>query len=295
MPMLTNSKPHPKIRCRQIGDTDMGAVVELLTVGFPARNGEYWQRAFDRMGRRATPDGYPRYGYLLEADGVVVGVILQIFSSLCVDERVRTRCNVSSWYVEPAFRGYASLLIAQALRHKNVTYLNISPSAHTRPIIEAQGFACYSRGQFVAIPALRGGGDDSGIGLLSGEACLGAPLRPGEPELLSEHLGYGCICLCCSTTSDSYPFVFLPRRVKGILPGVQLIYCRRTEDFARFAGPIGRFLARRGRLFVIIDANAPMPGLIGKYTDNKYPKYFRGAQPPHLGDLAHTEAVMFGL
>ena len=65
------------------------------------------------------------------------------------------RCNVSSWYVEPAFRTYATLLVSQALRHKNVTYLNVSAAPHTWPIIEAQGFSRYCDGIFVAAPMLR--------------------------------------------------------------------------------------------------------------------------------------------
>ena len=55
--------------------------------------------------------------------------------------------------MEPAFRGYASFLAAQALRHKNVTYLNISPAPNTKPIVEAQGYTKYGDGLFVAIPA----------------------------------------------------------------------------------------------------------------------------------------------
>ena len=66
-------------------------------------------------------------------------------------------------------------------------------------------------------------------------------------------------------------------------------------DVARFAGPIGRYLALRGRPFVIIDANGPIPGLIGKYFDDTMPKYFRGPARPRLGDLAYTEAALFGV
>ena len=61
------------------------------------------------------------------------------------------------------------------------------------------------------------------------------------------------------------------------------------------AGPIGRYLAVRGRPLVIIDSNGPIPGLIGKYVDGKAPKYFKGPDRPHFGDLAYTEAVLFGL
>ena len=64
------------------------------------------------------------------------------------------RCNLSSWYVDPAFRTYAPMLVSQALRHKEVTYTNVSAAPHTWPIIEAQGFRRYSNGIFVALPAL---------------------------------------------------------------------------------------------------------------------------------------------
>ena len=36
-------------------------------------------------------------------------------------------------------------------------------------------------------------------------------------------------------------------------------------------------------------------GLVGAYLDGKSPKYFKGPQRPSFGDLAYTEAVMFGL
>ena len=48
----------------------------------------------------------------------------------------------------------------------------------------------------------------------------------------------------------------------------------------------------RGRPFVLIDANGPIPGLPGKYFGGKSPKYFKGPTPPRLGDLAYTEMAM---
>ena len=75
----------------------------------------------------------PKFGYLLESGGDLVGVILLIFSSIPGQDTSKIRCNVSSWYVEPAFRSHASLLISQAIKHKNVTYVNISPAMHTQP------------------------------------------------------------------------------------------------------------------------------------------------------------------
>jgi hypothetical protein len=35
--------------------------------------------------------------------------------------------------------------------------------------------------------------------------------------------------------------------------------------------------------------------LIGRYFDATMPKYFKGPDRPRLGDLAYTEAAMFGV
>jgi hypothetical protein len=75
---------------------------------------------------------------------------------------------------------------------------------------------------------------------------------------------------------------------------MQLIYCRDIRDFVRFAAPLGRFLALRGGLIVMIDANDPVPGLVGMFFRDTMPKYFRG-QAPHLGDLAYTEIAVLGV
>src|SRR5215471_17367697 len=133
----------PKVRCRRIEDADADHVVTLLTRGFaPRRPRRFWEQVIACLARRAVPQGMPRFGFLLESDGAVVGAILQIFSGSPAGDGGPTapRCSVSSWYVDAEFRGYASLLVAQALKQKDVTYLNVSAAPHTRPIVEAQGY-----------------------------------------------------------------------------------------------------------------------------------------------------------
>jgi hypothetical protein len=283
----------PKVRSRQIIESDVDGVVDLLTRGFRIRSRDYWRTALARLAAHPSPASLPKFGYLLENEGVPVGVLLLIFSSIPSCDGVTTRCNVSSWYVDPEFRSQAPLLVSQALKHKNVTYVNISPAVHTRPIVEAQGFSRYSSGQFVALPALsRSGGEAKVVGI---ETRPEAHFEPSELELLSVHQQYGCLSFWCVTRERAHPFVFMPRRVKGVIPGTQLIYCRDIKDFVAFARPIGRYLTGRGRPFVIVDSNGPIPGLIGVYLDGKTPKYFKGPQRPSVGDLAYTEAVMFGL
>jgi len=65
------------------------------------------------------------HGLRARAGGRIVGVLLLIASEAVDDVR---RCNVSRWYVEPEYRVYGTLLVRRALRHRDVTYINVSPA-----------------------------------------------------------------------------------------------------------------------------------------------------------------------
>jgi hypothetical protein len=290
-----SSPTPPKIRARQIIDSDLNSLSDLLATGFPRRTARNWRQFLARLAEHPTPAGLPKFGYLLESDGTPVGTLLLISSSICAEANCITRCNLSSWYVDPAYRSHAPLLYSRALKHKDVTYMNVSASSHVLPIVEAFGFSKYSDGQFAAIPALCPVLNGSCSKVVDVDCELDIPFDPSERELLKTHAKYGCISVWCVTSKCAHPFVFLPRIVKRVIPCVQLIYCRDVNDFVRFASPIGRFLALRGRPLVLIDANGPIPGLVGRYFGGVAPKYFKGPDRPRLGDLSYTEAALLGL
>ncbi|HEX3232424.1 MAG TPA: hypothetical protein VHQ95_25820 [Pyrinomonadaceae bacterium] len=250
---------------------------------------------FARLTNHPAPSGLPQYGYLLENGDTPVGVILLIFVNARTAGGRTTRGNVSSWYVEPAFRSYAALLVSCALKHKDVSYLNVTAAPSTRAIADAQGYHMYSRGLFVATPALSLRSFEAETRLVNTQPPPDGHFEPWEQDLLFEHAKYGCISLWCETSERAYPFVFRARWIRGIIPYVQLVYCRDIKDLARLAGPIGRFLLLRGHLFVGIDSNGSIADLVGKYFDGKMPKYFKGRDCPRLGDLAYTEIAMFGV
>jgi hypothetical protein len=197
--------------------------------------------------------------------------------------------------VAPAFRSYASLLMARAFAHRNVTYLNITPAPHTLAIVRAQGYTQYCKGIFVAVPALRFSSRRAQVTSAADRRAMPADIEPFERELLYRHAGLGCISISCAEGERASPFVFRRRLVKGAIPCAQLIYCRDIVEFVRCAGAIGRFLALRGCPLVLVDANGPIAGLPGRYFEGRMPKYFKGPDRPRLGDLAYTETAMFGM
>jgi len=284
-----------RINLREIDKADIREVVNLLTTGFrrDRRSHDFWMRALKRLSEHPTPEGFPQYGYLLECEGTSVGSILLIFSSILVDGAKTIRCSVSSWYVEPAFRCYAAMLVSRALKHKDVTYFNITPRGHTHSILEAQGYVRYCAGRFLSIPMLNSSPYSCRVKAVASDIRPDEDLSASEIELLLAHLSYGCISLTCSSANGRHPFVFMPRKKLGV-PFAYLAYCRDLKEFVQFAGPLGRFLAGRGFPLVVLDSNGPVPGLVGSYSDG-FPKYFKGPVQPRLGDYAYSERVMFGV
>ena len=283
------------IRCRQISEVDVTAVATLLARGFPRRSRDFWLGGFEHLRKLHPPSSLPKYGYILECDGVPVGVLLAIFSTIQIGDANTTRCCLSAWYVEPEFRTHATLLVSHSLKYKDVSYLNVMPAEHTFPIIEALGFRRYSDGIFVAVPILNGWFRTEQVKMLDARERPEVAFNLFEQDILLQHADLGCMCVWCVTSEYAYPFAFRPRLVETVVPCMQLIYCRDIADFVRFSGPIGRFLGRRGRFCVLLDANGSIPGLVGKFFPGKMPKYFKGPHRPRLGDLAYTEIAVLGV
>jgi hypothetical protein len=290
--------PAVKPRFREIQESDLEAIADLLTRGFVHRSREYWMLGLRRQGARSLPPDAPRFGYLMESDGKPVGCLLLIYSTKTIDGQAITCCNVSSWYVDPEFRNYAALFASMTQKRKDITYFNITPAMPTWPILEAQGFQVYCRGLYFSFPILSRNERGMGVEAVTPDTAAVAGLPDSELSMLRRHAGYGCLSLVCRTADQVVPFVFFPlRKRRGIipLPALQLGFCREISDYVRCAGTIGRHLLRRGSPVVILDANGPIAGLAGIYSEARGRKYFKGPNRPRLGDLADTELAIFGM
>jgi hypothetical protein len=284
------------IRCREIGAADLGAIADLLARGFPIRSRDYWIDGLRRLSVREIPDSFPRFGYMLEHDGTPVGALLLIHTARNDDGCTSIRCNLSSWYVEPAFRSYAPMLAKVAQHHKDVTYVNISPAQWTWRTIEAQGFRRYCGGLFFSFPVMSRSVKAMRVEVVGQDAQGLEGLSEADVALLARHAAYGCLSLVCRAADGrAFPFVLQSMRVGRIrLPAMQMIYCPDVADYVVCAGAIGRFLLRRGRISIALDANGPVPSLVGIYREPIGCKYFKGPHCPRLADLSDSELVIYG-
>jgi len=272
-----------RVRCRQIAEADLDGLADLLTRGFPRSGRDYWTAGFARWQAMPPVEGLPRYGYVLDDGQRAVGVLLLI-SSLRGE---RIFANLSSWYVEPAWRAHSALLVTVATRQKHVTYLNASPAPHTWRTLQAQGFQPYNFGR-------------SAVFALPGRGIVRETIADDLPEagLLRDHRAWGQAALTVEKDGIVSPFVFKPRRLKRPAIGrhrpamMDLMFCRSMDDFHRCAPALARHFLPKGVLGFLVDGDAA--GLLSHYVEGKEPRYFKGPHRPGLGDLAYTEKVVFG-
>ena len=279
-----------RVHSREIVESELEQVAAFLTKTFGYVDG-YFLNILNALTRHATPSGFPKYGYALLCDDIIVGVILMIFAKVKSADAESVRCHVTAWSVDPGYRSYAALFFSRSLHYKNITYLSLLAIKRSLPFIELQGFSKLSDGQFAAIPIASRGASEPEVRLIRADAVPSADVDAFEQDLLLAHQSYGCLSFWCMAKDGAHPFVFQPRAFKGFLPGAQLIYCRDVSEFVRFLRPIGRFLAMHGRFLVAINSNGPIHGVVGKHFPGNQPWYFKGPKP-HIGDLAYTQFTM---
>ncbi len=278
---------------REIEVDDHTAVAAYLgaSIGYPQ---SYFEALFAILRAKVVPPGYPRYGYVARVGQRVIGAILLIFTKVENHGVWSTRCHVTSWCVDKQYRTLAAALFVRGFKFRDVTYINISAGPGVRLIIQAQGFKEYSRGEFVFSPfahILRRP-SIARARILDWRVEPDATCDSYDSQVVRDHGAYGCLSFWCIHEKRAYPFVFHERVYKSMIPGVQLLYCRDIDSLVRLVGPVSRFLARRGKLFVAVDANGPVAGLTGHYLTGTEPRYFKGSAQPRLGDLAYTQKAL---
>jgi hypothetical protein len=279
--MLAPVAHKQRVRCRQIAESDHAALADLLAAGFPRSSRSYWAEGFARLSTLAPVAGMPRFGYVLESELDLVGVLLLICSRRCDGGVI---ANLSSWYVEPAWRSHSALLMSMATRLRHVTYLNASPAPHTWRTLKGQGFHPYNLGRSAVFPAFGFGG---------GRVRETIPDDLPERDMLLAHRAFGCISLVCEKKDGVFPFILKPRRLEAPkVAMMELIYCRSTASFRHCAAALGRHVLKHGALGFLVDGR--IDGMISHYVAGKEPRFYKGAKAPALNDLAYSEKVILG-
>jgi hypothetical protein len=273
---------------REITDGDLESVRDLLVEGFPLRSDHYWAKGLANLGSLPPVEGFPRYGYLVDADGAVQGLLLTITSDRGVHG---PRTNLSSWYVREEYRQFATFLFRHALKLKNTTFLNTSPSDRVLPILKAFGFKPYTTGVVMLDlrRAMRSRSSRGGVQRLIGDLT---GLSETEGQIAEDHLRMGCDVLRLETDVRAGLLIHRRKWIKRFLPCSQVIHAN-PDLMTELAGPVMRALASGGTLLALSDVDQNAEPAIGRVFPRGI-RYFKGADAPPVGDLSYSELAVFG-
>ena len=274
---------------REITDDDLDAVRELLVEGFPLRSRDYWSQGLANLGSLPRVDGFPRYGYVVDADGAPQGVLLTITSDHGAQGM---RTHFSSWYVREGYRQFALLLFREALELENTTFVNPSPADHILAILKRFGFEPYTGGMVMLDlrtamrrRSSRGAVQRLGIGDLAG-------LSEPERRLAEDHLRMGCDVLRLETEGRAGLLIHRRKWIKRAMPSSQVIFAD-PDLLLELAGPVMRALASHGSLLALCDVDQVRAPASGRVVQRGV-RYFKGAEAPAVGDLSYSELAIFG-
>ena len=158
-----------------------------------------------------------------------------------------------------------------AQKRKDVTYFNVTPAHPTWPILEAQGFTTYCRGLLFSVPALSRGEQDMTVEVVAAAKRGPSSDYRTESEKLRREAEYGNLSLVCHTAKGHFPSFSTLAEAPRVYSDACLAARLLPQCFGLYSlrGPIGRYLLRRGKPVVIVDANGPIAGLVGSLSGSR--------------------------
>jgi acetoacetyl-CoA synthetase len=241
---------------------DRAEVCRLLDEGFKAPAGaKPWHHIFDHTWQWGT---IPR-GFVLTCDGVIVGFIGLICAMRSVAGKSGPVCNLTSWFVRPAYRGWSASLLAAATGFEQVTYTSLTPNPASQRIFKAIGFAEISRTKRIlppmSHPATIFGPRPS---ILFGASV--PPLVDREHQrILADHDCWNCLPVLVTVGEESALIIARRRlfRESGMLPCSDILYCSDPALLQRHVEPIKLALMWRQRTLAMGVSQHVVPGLSG--------------------------------
>ncbi|HVL73043.1 MAG TPA: hypothetical protein VM434_14325 [Beijerinckiaceae bacterium] len=270
-----------------IGPADLERALAVLARGFPEIARERWARGLSWLAGARGIEGLP-LGRVLRAEGVDVGVILTLGSRRADDAGV---VNLSSWFVDPAFRVSAPLMLRRATAARDLTYTSLTPLPGVERMLTALGFERASAGRVILPVAL--------AALRPSRARMRslARVRDALPEelrrSLDDHAAVGSLCAALEDEDGLHPLVFFPRRRAGLRTAL-LAYAEDGGRVLRHRGAVARHLLRHGVLALTVDH----PGEEG--PSELVPlgpprRYVKGPRPTAGIDYLYSELPAFGV
>jgi hypothetical protein len=230
-----------RVEVRPIAEADVPAVAEFLHAHLNERvPASAWARALDVPWAADRPNA----GFMLVADGEVVGANLAFYS-----QRGRERfCNLGAWCVVEEHRFHALSLLKALLAQDGYHFTDLSPSGNVVGLNERLGFEFLDTETALVpnLPWLSRPGRDT---VSSDPALIERTLTGPELEIYRDHAGAAAARhVLLVRDYEHCHVIFRKDRRKGLPLFATVLYASNPELLRRMAGPFARHLLLRHRV-----------------------------------------------
>jgi hypothetical protein len=226
-------------------ENDLPAVCRFLARGFNAEAApEIWMTAFHQPWAAQQPN----YGYMLQDNGMIVGVIGAIYSDQMIRGRQERFCNINNWYVDPAYRRHSILLLSRLLAQRGVHFTNLRPQPDVAAIFAKLKFQYIDDGRvtyllnFPRLLPLRHSK------VLVEPQAIGEALPAADAKVYRDHMNCpGLIQVAVGSHHDGFCHVAFHKVAVRHIPCIAVLHVSDPQIFFHHLSALrGRFLLGHG-------------------------------------------------
>jgi len=191
----------------------------LLDFNLPATTRDDWALLFANNWK--SPEDF--CGYLLLDGGEVSGFLGLLFSTRTIDGKLERFCNMTSWIVREPYRPQSLRLLFEALKLKDLTITNFTPSTTVAAILRKVGFTELKNSQRLLFPNPVAAISSSRYRCTFELDAIRQPLNENDRTIFDDHRNLPCRHVLVSSEKD-YCYLVLKNRIHRHLPVARVHY-----------------------------------------------------------------------
>lgn len=239
----------------------------------------------------------PNHGFLLRAEGRVVGVYLAFYSQRVIDGRQEDFCNLGAWCVLPEYRFHSVRLLKALLAQPGYTFTDLSPSGTVVPLNERLRFRHLDTATAL-VPGLPWPSRPGRTEIVTDRAAIERALVGRDVEIYHDHAGAAAAQHVLLRRGGDYCYVIFRRdRRKNLPVFASVLYVSNPALFHASSRLFGRhLLLRHGVLATLAElrvvGHRPRPSIMLRAPRRKM---YRSAHlAPDQIDYLYSELVCVG-
>jgi hypothetical protein len=237
------------VEVRPIAERDVRAAADFLHSHLNSRvPAAAWERSTELPWQVDKPNN----GFMLLADGKVVGVHLAFYAQRTIEGRSERFCNLGAWCVLPDYRLHGLKLLTTLLAQENYHFTDLSPSGNVPALNAKLGFRQIDTATWLA-PNLPWPSRPGARSIIRDPAGIERVLDGHQLELYRDHASASAARhVVLKRGAECCYVVFRRDRRKGLPLFASLLHVSNPDLFRRMSRQLGRhLLLRHGALVTL--------------------------------------------